>query len=88
MKQSYIHEKGLTVIGLWVCEWRRYKTIANVIQQFRENFFYRRSLTDYQRLEEKTNGIFVGYVQCDIQIPAYFGGTFANFPLIHKKLFG
>ena len=52
LRRSYIQEKGFTVIEMWECEWwRLYKTTVNVKLHIRENFPYRRSLTEQQLLE-------------------------------------
>ena len=47
LRRSYIQEKGFTVIEMWECEWWRLnKTTTNVKLHIRENFLYRRSLTE------------------------------------------
>ena len=47
LRRGYIQEKGFTVIQMWECEgWRLYKTTTNVELHIRENFPYRRSLTE------------------------------------------
>ena len=52
LKRSYIQEKGFTVIEMWECVWwRLYKTTTDVKLHIRENFPYRRSLTEHQLLE-------------------------------------
>ena len=57
-----------------------YKTTANFKLHIRENFPYRRSLTEQQLLEGIKEGNLFGYVQCDIEIPEILGANFANFP--------
>ena len=49
LRQSYVQEKGFIVIEMWECEWLRlYKTTTIVKLHIRENFPYRRSLTEHQ----------------------------------------
>ena len=70
LRRSYIQEKNFTVIEMSECEWwRLYKTTANVKLHIRENFPYRRSLTEQQLLEGIKKGSLFGYVQCDIEVP-------------------
>ena len=69
-RRGYIQEKGFTVTEMWECErWRLYKTATNVKLHIRENFPYRRSLTEQQLLEGKKKRTLFGYVQCDIGVP-------------------
>ena len=71
---------------MWECEWwRLYKTTANVKLHIRENFPYRRSLTEQQLVDGVKKGILIGYVQCDIEIPENSRVNFANFPPIFKN---
>ena len=71
---------------MWECEcWRLYKTTANVKIHIRENFPYRRSLTEQQLLEGIKKGSPFGYVQCDIEVPENLSVNFANFPPIFKN---
>ena len=70
LRRGYIQEKGFTVIEMWECEWwRLYKTTTKVKLHIRENFPYRRSLTEHQLLEGMKKGNLFGYVQCDIEVP-------------------
>ena len=79
-RRSYIQEKCFTVIEMWECEWwRLYKTTSNVKLHIRENFPYRRSLTEQQLLEGIKKGSLFGYVQCDIEVPENLRVNFANF---------
>ena len=65
---------------MWDCEWRRpYQRMTNVKQQVHKNFLCRRSLTDYQILKETNNGIIIGYLQCDIEVPEKLRADFAIF---------
>ena len=69
-----------------MCEWwKLYKTTTNVKLYIRENFPYRRSLTEHQILEGITKGNLFAYVQCDIEIPKNLRENFANFPPIFKN---
>ena len=71
---------------MWECEWwRLYKTTSNGILHIRENFPYRRSLTEQQLLEGVSKGSLFGYVQCDIEVPENLRVNFANFPPIFKN---
>ena len=73
LRRSYIEEKNFTVIEMWKCEWwRLYKTTTNVKLHIRENFSYRRSLTEQHLLEGRKKGSLFGYVQCDIEVPKKF----------------
>ena len=86
MSRSYIQQKGFTVIDLWECEWWRfYKTTTNVKLYIRENFPFRRSLTEHQVLEGLKIGNLFGYVQGDIEVPENLRVNFANFPPIFKN---
>ena len=68
------------------CEWLRlYKTTTNVKLHIRENFPYRRSLTEQQLLEGIKKGNLFGYVQCNTEVPEKLIGNFANFPPIFKN---
>ena len=52
LRRSCIQKNGFTVIEMWEYQWwRLYKTTANVKLHIRENFPYRRSLTEQQLLE-------------------------------------
>ena len=83
LRRGYIQEKGFTVSEMWVVE--IYKTTTNVKQHMRENFPYRRSLTEHQLLEEIKKGNLFDYVQCDIEVPENLRANFANFPPIFKN---
>ena len=86
LRRCYIQKKGFTVIEMWECEsWRVYKTTNFVKLHNRENFPYRRSLTEHQLLEGIKKGNLYGYVQCDIEVPENSRANFANFPPIFKN---
>ena len=88
LRRGYIQEKGFTVIEKWGCEWWRLdKTTTNVKLHIRENFPYRRSLTEQQLLEGIRKGNLLGYFQCDIEVPENLRGNFANFPPVFKNIF-
>ena len=88
LRRGFIQEKGFTVIEMWECKWwRLYKTTTNVELHIRENFPYRRSLTEQQLLEGIKKGNLFGYVQCDIEVPEKLRENFANFPPVFKKYF-
>ena len=83
LKRSYIEDKGFTVIERWEHEWwRLYKTATNVKLHIRENFHYRRLLTELQLLGGKRRGNPFGYVRCDIEVLKNLRANFANFPPI------
>ena len=87
LRRGYIQEKGFIVIEMWECEWwRLYKTAIFVKLHIRENFLYRRSLTEQQLLEGIKKGNLFGYVQCDIEVPEILRANFANFPPIVRTL--
>ena len=90
MRRGYKQDKSLTVIEKWEYDWwRLYKTTANVKLHIRENFAYRRSLTEHQLLEGIKKGNLFGYVQCDIEVPENLRANFANFsPLFKNTLVG
>ena len=64
LRRGYIQEKIFTVIEMWECEWwRRYKTTNNVKLHIRENFPYRRSLTEQQLLERLKKGNLINWLR-------------------------
>ena len=86
LRRSYIQQKGFTVIEMWECEWwRLYKITANVKLHIRENFSYRRSLTEQQLLEGIKKRSLFGYSQCEIEEPKIWRVNFANVPPIFKN---
>ena len=86
LRRGYVQKKGFIVLEMWECEWwRLYKTTTNVKLHIRENFPYRRSLTEHQLLEGIKKGNLFGYVQCDIEVTGNLRLNFVNFPPIFKK---
>ena len=72
---------------MWECEWwRLYKTTNTVKLHIRENFPYRRSITEEQLLERIKKGNVFGYVQCDVEVPENLRANFANFPPVFKNI--
>ena len=72
---------------MWECKcWRFYKTTTNFKLHIRENFPYKRSLTEQQLLEGIKKGNLFGYVQCDIEVPEKLTENFANFPPVFKNI--
>ena len=72
---------------MWECGWwSLYKTDASVESHFRENFPYRRPLSDEQLLQGTIVGRLFGFVQCDIEYPEHLRDYFSNFPPIIKLL--
>ena len=87
LRRGYIQEKGFTVIEMWECEWWRfYQTTTNVKLHIRENFPYRRSLTEQQLLEGIKKGNPFGYVQSDIELPECLRAKFAILPPVFKNI--
>ena len=70
LRRGCIQEKRLTVIEMWECErWRLYKTINNVKLHIRENFCYRRSLTEHQFLEGIKRGTYLATFNATLKYP-------------------
>ena len=71
---------------MWECEWwRLYKTTSKVKLHIRENYPYRRSLTEQQLLEGIKKGSLFACVQCDIEVPEKLRVNSVNFPPIFKN---
>ena len=88
LRRIYMQEKGLKVIEMWECEWKRlHKTTNTVKQHIREHFPYRRSLAAEQLLEEIKKGKIFGYVQFDIEVSEDLRENNANFPPMLKNTF-
>ena len=70
LRRSYIQEKGFNVIEKKECEWWRfYKTTSNVELNIRENFPYRRSLTEHKILKGIKKGNLFGHVNATLKYP-------------------
>ena len=86
MRRDYIQQKGYQIVQMWECEWwSLYKTDASVKCHLRENFPYKRPLSDEQLLQGIIDGRLFGYVQCDIEVPEHLRSYFSNFPPIFKN---
>ena len=86
LRRDYIQQKGYQVVEMWECEWRSlYKTDASVKNHLRENFPYKRSLSEEQLLQGIIDGPLFGYVQCDTEVPQHLRSCFSNFPPIFKN---
>ena len=86
MRRDYIQQKGYQTVELWECEWwSLYKTGVSVKSHLRENFPYKRLLSEEQLLQGIIEGRFFGYVQCDIEVPDHLQNFFSNFPPIFKN---
>ena len=72
---------------MWECKWwSLYRTgDASVKSHLRENFPYRRPLIEEQLLQGIMDGGFLGYVQCDFEVPEHLRSFFSNFPPILKN---
>ena len=86
MRRDYMQQKGYQIVERWECEWwNLYKTDASVRSHLRENFPYKRPLSEEQLLQGIIDGQFFGYVQCDIEDPIHLRSYFSNFPPIFKN---
>ena len=86
MKKQYIKGKGSNIVEMWECEWWSLcKTTTCVKEQLRENFPYKRPLTEERLLEQIRGGNLFGYVQCDIEVPEELKKKFSNFPPIFNN---
>ena len=71
---------------MWECEWwSLYKTDASVKCQLRENFPYKRPLSEEQLLQGIIDGQLFDYVQCDIEVLEHLRSCFSNFHPIFKN---
>ena len=85
MRRDYIQQKGYQSLEMWECEWwSLYKTDASVKSHLRENFPYKRPLSEEQLLQGIIDGRLFAYVQCDIEVPDHLQSYFSNFPPIFK----
>ena len=86
MRRDYIQQKGYQIVEMWECEWwSLYKTDASVKSHLRENFPYRRPLSEEGLLQGFIDGRLFGYVQCDIEVPEHLRSYFSNFPPVFKN---
>ena len=87
MRRDYIQQKGYYQIAeMCECEWwSLYKTDASVKNHLRENFPYRRLLSEEGLLQGIIDGQLFGYVQCDIEVPEHLRSYFSNFPPVFKN---
>ena len=86
MRRDYIQQKGYQIVEMWECEWwSLYKTDASVKSHLRENFPYKRHLSEEQLLQGDIDGQLFGYVLCDIEVPKHLRSCFSNFPPILKN---
>ena len=86
MRRDYIQQNGYQIIEMWECEWwSLYKTDASVKNHLRENFPYKRALSEEHFLQGIINGRLFGSVQCDIEVPEHLQSYFSNFPQIFKN---
>ena len=70
LRQGCIQEKGFDVIEMRECEWWRfYKTTTNVKLLSRENFPYRRSLTERQLSERIKKGNYLATFNATLKYP-------------------
>ena len=86
MSRDHIQQKSYQIVEMWECEWwRLYKTDASVKNHLRENFPYKRPLSEEQLLQGIIDGRLFDYVQCDIKVPENLQSYFSNFPPIFEN---
>ena len=86
MRRDYLQQKGYQIVKMWECEWwSLYKTDASVKSHLRENFPYRRPLSEEGLMQEIIDRRLFGYVQCDIEVPEHLHDYFSKFPPIFKN---
>ena len=86
MRKDYVQQKGYQIVEMWECEWwSLYKSDASVKSHLRENFPYRRPLSEEQLLQGIIDGRLFGDAQCDIEVPEHLRDYFSNFPPIFKN---
>ena len=86
MRRDYIQQKGYQIVEMLECEWWSFfKVDASVKSHLRENFSYKRSLSEKQLLKRIIDGQLIGYVQCDIEVPEHLRSYFSNFAPIIKN---
>ena len=77
MLRDYIQQKSYQIVEMWKCEWwSLHKTDASVKRHLRENFPYKRPLSEEQLLQGKIDGQLFSYVQCDIEVPEHLRSYF------------
>ena len=80
MRRDYIQQKGYQIVEMWECEWwPLYKTDASIKSHLRENFPYRRPLSEQGLMQRIIDGRLFDYVQCDIEVPEHLRDYFSNF---------
>ena len=85
MRRDY-KQRSNRIFEMWECEcWSLYKIDASVRSYMRENFPYRRKLSEEGLLQGIIDGQLFGYVQCDIELPEYLRDYFFNFPPVFKN---
>ena len=86
MRRDYIQQKCYQIVAMWECEWwSLYKTDVSVKSHLRENFPYKRLLSEEQLLQAIIDERLFGYVQCDNEVPEHLRDYFSNFPPIFKN---
>ena len=86
MRRDYIQQKGYQIVEMWECEWwSLYKTDASVKSHLRENFPYRRPMSEEGLLQGIIDGRLFRYVQCGIEVPEHLQSYFSNFPPVLKN---
>ena len=86
MRRDYIQQIGYQFVEMWECEWWSLYEAGDpsVKSHLRENFPYRRPLSEVQLLQGIINGRFFGYVECDIEVPERLRRYFLNFSPMFK----
>ena len=89
MRKDYVQQKGYQLVEMWECEWWSLsKTDASVKSHLRENFPYKRTLSEEQLLQGIIDRQLFGYVQCDIDVPEHLRSYFSIFPPTFKNTVG
>ena len=72
MRVDYIQQKSYQTNEMSEREWWiRYKTDASVIHHRRQNFRYKRPLSEESLLQSLKDRNFFRYVQCDFEFPQH-----------------
>ena len=86
MCRGYMQQKCNQIVEMWECDWwSLYKTDASVKSDLRENFLYKRPLSEEQLLQGIIVGQLFGCVQCDIEVPEHLRSYFSNSPPIFRN---
>ena len=85
LRGGYIPEKSFMLLKCGNLSGGDFTRQPLMLKHIRENFPYRRSLTEHQLLEGMKKGNLFGYVQCDIEVPKKLRTEFDKFPPTFKN---